>query len=266
MAKKIDELLVIMEQLRDPISGCPWDRAQTAKSIVAHTLEEAYEVADAIERDNVSDLRDELGDLLFQVVFYAQIAKEAKQFDFDDVADNIAQKLLRRHPHVFAKDQINSIEDQAQAWETHKAHERQAKAQAQNRPPSALDDINVALPALSRAAKIQRRAARVNFDWQSIDPVVDKVQEELDEVRHEIRCNGGLDRMQHEIGDLLFACVNLARHANIDPETALRQTNIRFEKRFRTMEANFAARGAQLKDATPEQMEEMWQAVKRELS
>lgn len=263
---KIDELLAVMAQLRDPVSGCPWDLAQTTQTIVPHTLEEAYEVADAIERNNVSDLRDELGDLLFQVVFYAQIAKEAGQFDFNDVVESIVQKLTRRHPHVFGSDQISSAQAQALAWETHKAQERHAKAQTENRLPSALDDINVALPALARAAKIQRRAARVNFDWPSIEPVADKVQEELEEVRHEIRHNGGFERMQHEIGDLLFACVNLARHADIDPESALRQANNRFELRFRKMEANCSARGVTFEKATLEQMEEMWQAVKRELS
>lgn len=263
---KIDELLAIMAKLRDPATGCPWDVAQTLRTIVPHTLEEAYEVADAIERNDIAELRDELGDLLFQVVFYAQIAKETKQFEFDDVIESIVRKLIRRHPHVFGTEEISSAEAQTQAWEAHKAQERHLKAQHDKRAPSVLDGISIALPALSRAAKIQRRAARVNFDWPSIEPVVDKVVEELEEVRYEIRHDGGQERMQHEIGDLLFSCVNLSRHANIDPETALRQANTRFEQRFRKMETNYLERGAKLEEATLEEMEQMWQKVKQELS
>jgi ATP diphosphatase len=258
----IQQLLEIMRRLRDPQGGCPWDRAQTFETIVPHTLEEAYEVADAIERGDLDELCDELGDLLFQVVFYAQLAAEQGAFDFEDVAARISDKLVRRHPHVFRDERIDSAEAQTQAWEQYKERERQAKAEREQRAPGALDGVSLALPALVRAAKLQRRAARVGFDWTAVGGVVDKLDEELAELRAVIAAPSSLpQRRGEELGDLLFTCVNVARHLDIDAEAALRGANAKFERRFRIMEDNLRPRGG-VAGVNADEREAAWELAK----
>ncbi|WP_019567748.1 nucleoside triphosphate pyrophosphohydrolase [Thioalkalivibrio sp. ALMg13-2] len=242
----LDRLRAIMARLRDPESGCAWDRAQTAGTIVPFTLEEAYELADVIARDqgaaaDTRELRDELGDLLFQVVFQARIAEEAGRFDLDDVARAIGDKLVRRHPHVFADVEHASDAEREAAWEADKARERADRAQT-----SAMDDIPLALPALSRAVKSQRRAARLGFDWDDPAPVVAKIHEELAEVQEAVDQGEAEARIAEEVGDVLFAVSNWARHLGVDPEGALRGSTRKFEARFRHMEALAAARGETL--------------------
>jgi ATP diphosphatase len=258
----IERLLEIMATLRDPQRGCPWDREQTFATIVPHTIEEAYEVADAIERGDMDELCDELGDLLFQVVFYARMAEEAGHFDFSAVVAAIIAKLTRRHPHVFGEARVDNAAQQSEEWERHKAAERAAKTDGGT--PSVLDGVSVALPALTRAVKLQRRAARVGFDWRELGEVLDKVAEELDEVRAEVAGNGGQKRLRHEIGDLLLAGSNLARFAGIDPEGALREANARFERRFRSIEAGLAQQGRTPEQASLADMEELWLRAKLE--
>lgn len=254
----IDELLKVMATLRDPEQGCPWDRAQTFATIAPYTLEEAYEVADAIARDDMVELREELGDLLFQVVFHAQMAREAGHFDFKDVVRAIVDKMVRRHPHVFADVQVADAAEQTARWEAQKAAERAAKAE--QGAHSALDGVAVALPALVRAEKMQRRAARAGFDWPDIAGPLAKVREEIDEVAAELQAGASQARVAAEIGDLLFAAVNLARHAGVDAETALRDATRKFERRFRTLEAGL---GKPLAEATLDEMDAQWEAVKR---
>jgi MazG family protein len=254
------ELLEIMARLRDPETGCPWDRKQTFATIAPYTIEEAYEVADAIERDDMPELRDELGDLLFQVVFYAQMAKEQGEFEFDDVVQAICDKMRRRHPHVFGEVEIGSAEEQRRAWEEHKREEREAKTSGE--PPSLLDGVAGALPALIRAEKLQKRAARAGFDWPDPSGVFAKVHEELDEVAEELEQGIGHERLAEEIGDLLFACVNLARHAGVDAETALTVGSRKFERRFRAMEQRLAKEGKRLDEMDMDEMEAQWQQVK----
>jgi len=249
----IDELLHIMAALRDPRGGCPWDLEQTFATIAPYTIEEAYEVADAIEHGDMDGLRGELGDLLFQVVFHARMAEEQGRFGFDDVVAGICDKMRRRHPHVFGDDEIESAEEQTRAWEAHKARER----------GSVLDGVTRALPALVRSGKLQRRAARVGFDWPDISGPMEKCREELDELALAITDGTDADR-EHELGDLLFSCVNLARHAGIDPEHALRMANSRFESRFRGVEERLAERGQCVEEAGLEALDELWEAVKRE--
>jgi len=257
------KLLEVMTQLRDPAAGCPWDLAQDYRSIAPCTIEEAYEVVDAIERGDMDDLCDELGDLLFQVVFYAQIAKEEGHFDFAQVATQIAEKLIRRHPHVFDGSAVsdNQRNDHRVAWERIKADERRDKGIA-TKNAGALHGVAVTLPALTRAVKLQKRAAHVGFDWPEIGQVLDKVQEELDEVREVLDQNQGDQRMQHEVGDLLLSATNLARHAGIDPETALREANQRFERRFAHVEAQCAEQGVAPEAAGLDALEAMWLQAK----
>ena len=254
------ELLEIMARLRDPKDGCPWDRKQTFATIAPYTIEEAYEVADAIERGDVPELRDELGDLLFQVVFYAQMAKEQGEFEFDDVVQAICDKMRRRHPHVFGETEIGSAEEQRQAWEELKREERQAKAG--DEAPSLLDGVAGALPSLIRAEKLQKRAARAGFDWPDPSGVFAKVAEELDEVAEELEQGVGHERLVEEVGDLLFACVNLARPTEVDAEMALAAGNRKFERRFRAMEQLLAKEGKQLDGMGIDEMEALWQQVK----
>lgn len=254
-----------MASLRHPDTGCPWDREQDFSSIVPHTLEEAYEVAEAIENGDMAELRDELGDLLFQVVFYARLAEEQGAFDFDQIVDAIAEKLIRRHPHVFtettgADAQIADAESQTLAWESHKSQERAAKATT----AGTLDGVAIALPALTRAAKLQKRATRVGFDWPDVLPVIDKVLEELNEVKEEIEQGGGHARLEEEMGDLLFACTNLARHVRVEPETALRQANRKFERRFAQMETLLMQQGTNLSQLDLDAWEDLWCRVKAE--
>ena len=263
----LQRLLAVMAWLRDRQHGCPWDIEQTFQTIVPYTIEEAYEVADAIEREDMPALKEELGDLLLQVVYHAQMASEAKAFGFDDVAAAIADKMVDRHPHVFGDLDIRTADAQTISWEARKAAERAAKQQgAQNgQQPTAgaLDGVARALPALMRAEKIQKRAARVGFDWASTGPVIDKIEEELGELRTEIEA-GTVDhaRLTDELGDVLFAVANLARHCKVDPEVALRATNDKFEKRFRYVEKRLAEQGRKPADASLNEMEAFWQEAK----
>ena len=257
MTRPIDRLLAIMARLRDPDRGCPWDREQNFATIAPYTIEEAYEVADAIERDDMTALKDELGDLLLQVVFHARMAEEARLFAFDDVAQAIADKMERRHPHVFGDAEIASIAAQNEAWEAHKAAERQASGGA----ASVLDGVALALPALLRAAKISRRAARIGFDWPDADSVIDKIEEELDEIKDAIDDRAPPAALEEEIGDLLFATANLARKLDIEPETALRRATAKFERRFRRVETLAAERGI---GRNLDALEALWQEVKAE--
>ena len=256
----LDRLLGIMKTLRDPEHGCPWDREQTFATIAPYTLEETYEVIDAINRADFDDLRGELGDLLFQVVFYAQMAQEEGRFDFNDICNAISDKLERRHPHIFADATAGSSAEVLVNWEQIKSEERADKAQH-----SALDDIPAALPALMRAHKIQKRCSNVGFDWTTLGPVLDKVYEEIDEVMHEAKqAVIDEDKLEEEIGDLLFATVNLSRHLGKKAETALQKANTKFERRFRQVEQIIAAQGLSMPQATLEQMEAAWQQVKAE--
>ncbi|WP_083838824.1 nucleoside triphosphate pyrophosphohydrolase [Ectothiorhodospira sp. PHS-1] len=262
----LDEVLGIMARLRDPERGCAWDLKQTYDSIVSHTLEEAYEVADAIARRDFDELRSELGDLLLQVVFHARMAEEEGRFDFNDVAHTLADKLIRRHPHVFAGVRFESEDAQHAAWETEKARERadrQGVGSGGNEPASGvLDGIALTLPALARAAKIQKRAARVGFDWADATPILDKIHEELDEVRAEMGAGAPHARLEDELGDVLFAVANLARHLKVDPEAALRRTNAKFERRFRFMEETLTREGSRMEDESLEALEALWQLAK----
>jgi MazG family protein len=266
-ARNLDRLLAIMARLRDPEGGCPWDLKQNFATIAPYTIEEAYEVADAIEQDDMAALKDELGDLLLQVVFHARMAEESGHFAFDDVAAAISDKMVSRHPHVFGDHAAATPEEVKHTWEARKEAERRAKAAAagggDGTPVSALDGVTAALPALLRAEKLQKRAARVRFDWPEVGQVFDKLEEEVAEIRQEIAAGGDPDRLEDEIGDLLFVAVNLARHLKVDPESALRRTNAKFERRFRAMEAALAARGEKAEDQSLETLEELWQAAKR---
>ena len=264
MPANLDRLLTIMARLRDPDGGCPWDLEQSFTTIAPYTIEEAYEVADAIERDDLGDLRDELGDLLLQVVFHARMAEEAGAFAFDDVAGAIVDKMVRRHPHVFG-DASGGDADLRATWEAQKAAERAQKASArgQAHAAGALDDVPRALPALMRAEKLQKRAARVGFDWRDLGPVLAKIEEELGELRAEIDADAPAARLEAELGDVLFAVVNLGRHLGVDPESALRGTNGRFESRFRAIEAALAARGLGPADVDLDELERLWVEAKR---
>jgi MazG family protein len=255
MIRPIDRLLAIMARLRDPERGCPWDREQNFATIAPYTIEEACEVADAIERGDMTALKDELGDLLFQVVFHARMAEEHGLFAFDDVAEAIGDKMERRHPHVFGDAEIASIAAQNEAWEAHKAAEREAKGEA----ASVVDGVAIALPALLRAAKISRRAARIGFDWPDAASVIDKIEEELDEIEDALDDHAPPAALEEEIGDLLFAAANLARKLDIEPETALRRATAKFERRFRRVETLAKARGV---ERDLDALEALWQEVK----
>jgi ATP diphosphatase len=257
----IERLLQVMARLRDPDGGCPWDLEQDFSTIAPYTIEEAYEVADAIERQDFHDVEGELGDLLLQVVYHAQMAKEAGRFDFEAVALRIAEKMVRRHPHVFGEAEVESAAAQTVAWEEAKAAEREQK-EAAGGDPSILADLPIGLPALTRAAKLQRRAARVGFDWPKVAQVFDKLEEELAEVRAELAAGARQERLEDEVGDLLFAAANLARHLGADGESALRRANQKFERRFRAIESALRAAGRNLEDASLDEMEALWQAAK----
>ncbi|MER2528355.1 MAG: nucleoside triphosphate pyrophosphohydrolase [Candidatus Competibacter denitrificans] len=254
----LDTLLAVMARLRDPQTGCPWDREQSYASIVPYTIEEVYEVADTIAREDWPELRDELGDLLFQVVFYAQIAREEGRFDFNDVARGIAEKMTRRHPHVFADAHYADATEQTAAWERLKAAE---KAEP---PAGTLAGIPLALPALTRAVKLQKKASKVGFDWGALEPILAKIEEEIGEIRHEIITKAPKERLADELGDVLFAVANLARHLQLDPEAALRGTNAKFERRFRQIEHWLAEQGRTPVESTLEEMDALWERAKRE--
>jgi nucleoside triphosphate diphosphatase len=259
--RALDRLLEIMARLLDPECGCPWDREQDFSTIAPYTIEEAYEVADAIARGDMAALKDELGDLLFQVVFHARMAEEQSLFAFEDVAVAIADKMERRHPHVFGNVQIDSVAAQDKAWEEHKAAERRDRAQASGAAESVLDGVALALPALLRADKIQKRAARIGFDWPHARPVFDKLKEEIAELETELQKPAERRALEDEMGDILFAAANLARKLDIDPEAALRHATAKFERRFRRVET-LAAERAVASDL--DSLEALWQQVKRE--
>lgn len=276
MSYTIDDLKTLMARLRDPETGCPWDTRQTYKSIVPHTLEEAYEVADAIEREDYPHLKDELGDLLFQVIFYAQLGHEDGHFDLDAVVDHSVTKLLRRHPHVFPDGTLASRIDPEnrpneawirESWERIKAEERALKpARETSAPASRLDGIATTLPAMARAEKLQKRAARHGFDWPDVGPVFDKLHEEIDELKEAWSAAqsgvGEADAVEDELGDLLFVCVNLARFMNVNPEQALKRTNHKFNARFRAIERVLKQEGRNLDEEPLEALDKVWQAVK----
>mgnify|MGYP003852960527 FL=1 len=271
-SRDISRLIEIMARLRDPETGCPWDVEQTFSTIVPYTIEEAYEVADAIERNDMVDLPDELGDLLLQVVFHSRMAEEAGQFDFGDVVEAITRKMIRRHPHVFGDDSVRGKKLAKGMWEKIKAEEKAEKAakhaEAQKAAGveqvehlSLLDDVPRALPALIRAIKLQRKAARVGFDWDTAPPILDKIEEEIGELR-EVMGSGNEDKVREEYGDLLFALVNLGRHLDVEPEAALEAANLKFFTRFRYIEKTLAARGQDPAAATLDEMEALWQDAK----
>jgi MazG family protein len=254
----IDRVLSVMARLRDPRTGCPWDVAQDFRSIAPHTVEEAYEVADAIERGDFDELRDELGDLLLQVVYHARMAEEREAFDFEAVADGLAAKLIRRHPHVFGDAGATDADARERIWEQAKAEER---ADRGDEDPSALAGVTLGLPALTRAQKLSRRAARAGFDWPDATGPAAKVREELEEIEG---AGDDPDAREAEVGDLLFAAVNLARHLDVDAETALRRANHRFERRFRAVERQARREGGETADLPMETLEGYWQAAKRD--
>jgi ATP diphosphatase len=258
----LTRLSAIMAALRDPDSGCPWDLQQDFSSIARHTIEEAYEVADAIASSDYPALADELGDLLFQVVFHSRLASEQGHFNLDRVIAAIEEKLIRRHPHVFAGQQAGSDEELNAQWERIKADERARAAAGEGSTAGALDGVPRALPSLLRALKLQKRAARVGFDWPDSSGVVDKLGEELDELRAEL-ATGDRPRIAAELGDLLFTLVNLSRHLGVDPEESLGQANRRFESRFRSMERQLAAEGEEIGESSPERLDELWEEAKR---
>lgn len=256
------QLLEVMAKLRDPIAGCPWDREQTYKSIVTHTIEEAYEVAEAAERGSLSGLKDELGDLLFQVVFLARIAEENGDFDFNDICLGLIQKLIRRHPHVFAESRTSDAPNLDEQWEQIKAAERNLAASE-----SLFSGIPIGLPSLSRAVKIQRRAARSGFDWSDVNQVLEKVSEEMDELKAVLsEKTEAIEHLEAELGDVLFSWANVARHLAVDPETALRKAVHRFEKRTTLALSMIAETGQSAVELTPDQLDEYWRAAKCVLS
>ena len=258
----VQRLIDLMALLRDPDKGCPWDVEQTFATIAPHTIEEAYEVAEAIEQNDMSALVDELGDLLLQVVFHARMAEEAGSFAFDDVVAAITDKLVRRHPHVFGEAEINTADAQTVSWETLKAEERAQK----NAAASALDGVTGGLPALTRALKLQKRAARVGFDWHQAADVLHKFSEEVTELATEMETGGTPERLQDEMGDLLFTCVNLARKLDIDPETALRHGNAKFDRRFRMVEELLREKGKTPEQSNLDEMESLWPLAKSRTS
>ena len=258
----MDRLIGIMALLRDPEKGCPWDVEQNFDTIAPHTIEEAYEVAEAIEQNDMEALVDELGDLLLQVVFHARMAEEASLFAFDDVANAINDKLVRRHPHVFGDVEIKTAAAQTASWESQKAEERRKKS-SEDTPHSALDGVTTGLPALTRALKLQKRAARVGFDWHDASEVLAKFDEETREMAAEMAARSPKDRLQDELGDLLFTCVNLARKLDIDPETALRHGNAKFERRFKAMESLLQREGKTPESSNLEEMDALWDKAKQ---
>ncbi len=262
--QSIQHLVEIMRALRDPDSGCPWDLEQDFQSLIPYTIEEAYEVADAIERSDIDDIKSELGDLLFQIIFYSQLAQEQQKFDFNDVVESINDKLTRRHPHVFADAKVKDAEEQAEEWEKIKQQERKTKAASSSATLSHLDDVSRTLPSLMRAEKLQKRAAKEGFDWPNINGVMAKVVEELAEVQQELDAKvQEHEKLEGEIGDLFFSCINLSRHAGVDAEQSLRKANLKFERRFRSVEKLAAAKNQQINEMSVEELETLWQEVKQ---
>lgn len=262
----LDDLLAVMARLRDPVTGCPWDVKQSFATIAPYTIEEAYEVADAIARDDLDALKEELGDLLLQVVYHAEMAAEQERFGFADVVDAITRKMIRRHPHVFADPSLREDFLAKDLWQRIKDEERAERGEA--RASSTLDDVPVALPALTRAVKLQTRAAEVGFDWPSLAPVLAKAEEEIAELKaaldetHEAKDDGPAKRVVEEFGDLLFVMANLGRHLGVDPEAALRDANAKFVRRFESIEAALAKEGRKPEDATLEELDQLWDEAK----
>ena len=260
MRYTIQDFIQIIAQLRDPEHGCPWDLKQDFNTMIPHLLEESYEVVEAIEKQDMTNLREELGDLLLQVIFLSQLAKEKNLFDFEDVVDDVSAKIIRRHPHVFGDVQANNAEEALASWNSVKAAEHKEKGTL-----SILDNIPQAFPALMRAEKIQKRCAKVGFDWQNLGPVVDKVEEELQEVKAEImRSPQDQNAIQEEMGDLFFATVNLARHLKCKPEETLRAANAKFERRFRQVEHKLNQQNKSFNDVSLDEMDALWDEVKKE--
>ncbi|POO57401.1 nucleoside triphosphate pyrophosphohydrolase [Agrobacterium rosae] len=267
-SKDISRLIEIMEALRQPETGCPWDIVQTFETIKPYTVEEAYEVADAIERNDMDDLCDELGDLLLQVVFHSRIAQEMGEFSFGDVVHAVTSKMIRRHPHVFAKSDADTPESVKIQWDVIKAQEKRDRAQrraqrgtGEDSKAGFLGSIQRTQPALTEALKLQEQAARVGFDWSAPEPILDKIEEEIRELREALK-DGKPEKVSDELGDLIFALVNIGRHVKVDPENALRGTNTKFRRRFRHIETTLAENGETLEAATLDRMEQIWQAAK----
>ena len=256
----LDDLLKVMARLRDPATGCPWDVQQSFATIAPYTIEEAYEVADAIACDDLDALKDELGDLLFQVVYHAQMASEQSHFDLGDVVDAIAAKMIRRHPHVFADPSRREEFMSTDLWRRIKDKEKAERGKGG--PSSILDDVPVAFPALTRAVKLQQRAAEVGFDWPNLAPVLAKAEEEIAEVKVAIDGGHAAEKVREEFGDLLFVMANVARHLGVDPEAALREANAKFVRRFHSIEAALAADGRKPGDSTLEEMDQLWDEAK----
>lgn len=264
--KELERLLNIMKSLRDPVNGCPWDKVQTIDSIKGYTIEEAYEVVDAIERNDIDDLRDELGDLLFHIIFYSEMADEDRHFNFLDVVEQLNQKLERRHPHVFADHQAENIEQVKVLWEQIKQQERDKVTKSKDRPKDGLlNDIGKHMSAIQRAAKLQKRAATVGFDWTDSADILAKIEEELGELHEAMNSSANIDEIAEELGDLMFCCINLARHFRVDSELALRNTNDKFVRRFNYIETALGKQGKSLDDATLEEMDALWNEAKLKL-
>lgn len=260
MTTKLEKFAEIIAKLRDPNGGCPWDLEQTYQTMPPHILEEAYEVVEAINQDDRKELKEELGDLLMQVVFLSQLAQEEGAFTLDDVIDGITDKIIRRHPHVFGEIKAENSDEVLKNWENIKQQERYLKEQF-----SILDNVPIALPSLLRAAKLQKRCAKVGFDWSELEPTIQKVEEELQEVRDEVsKQPQNPQAIEEEIGDLLFASVNVARHLKLNPEEALRKANLKFERRFRQVEQSILASGRQLEQVSLAEMDLIWDQVKQQ--
>jgi MazG family protein len=259
----LEDLIAVMARLRDPDTGCPWDVKQDFSTIAPYTIEEAYEVADAIARNDLEALKDELGDLLLQVVYHAQMASEQSRFDFSDVADGITRKMIRRHPHVFGDPALRDEFLKSNLWERIKADEKAERGGSASSGASRLDDVPHALPALTRAVKLQKRAAEVGFDWPSFAPVLAKAEEEIAELKEAIASHDDAAKVKEEFGDLLFVMTNVARHLKIDPEAALREANAKFVRRFQSIEQALAKEGRRCEDATLEEMDQLWDEAKK---
>ena len=260
----MNNLLEIMSRLRDPKNGCPWDIQQTFETIAPFTIEEAYEVHEAISNNNYDNLKDELGDLLLQIVFHSKIAEELQLFCFDEVVESICEKMVERHPHVFGHEKVETADEQLASWEDIKAKEREIKSENQSESLSALSGVSVAYPALLRAEKLQKRAARVGFDWKEMEPVLNKLDEEVSELKEVLNEDCEKSRLEEELGDILFTCVNLARHINIDPETALHKANRKFIQRFQHVETLLKKEmNIKPENADFSELEERWKRAKK---
>lgn len=264
MTGNVQRLLDVMARLRQKEGGCPWDLEQTFKTVAPHTIEETYELVEAIENDDPQAIKEELGDVLFQVVFHAQIGQEEGLFDFDSVAGYVADKMIERHPHVFGERDAETAHDVLVNWEKDKEAKRKAQAARDGVPLSVLDSVSAALPAATRAVKLQKRAARVGFDWDKASDVFAKIREEIAELEKEVAEKADKSRLEDELGDVFFAITNLARKLDIDPESALRHTNQKFERRFRGIEAALAKEGRKISETSLEDMERLWNEMKKD--